>query len=273
MPGSPYADLERPPLVEAALRRAVVSHLALWTDLRVLDEVTSTNAVAAEAVAAGAGEGLVVVAEHQSGGRGRLDRAWESPPRAGLTFSAYLVPSAVPGESWPMLGLLAGLAAAEALQATAGVDVALKWPNDLEVGGCKVGGLLAERVREGVVIGIGINVTTRQDELPTAQATSLRLSGAAVTDRDTVLRAVLRRLAERYDAWCLAAGSSAELIADYRRRCATLGREVEVLFPGGQRLRGTAEDVDGAGRLVVRTGDGTPHAVAVGDVIHLRATI
>lgn len=273
MPGSPYADLERPPLVEAALRRAVVSEVALWTELRVLDEVTSTNAVVAEAVAAGAREGLVVVAEHQRRGRGRLDRSWQSPPRAGLTLSAYLAPATVPAESWPMLGLLAGLAAAEALQAAAAVDVDLKWPNDLEIGARKVGGLLAERVRDGVVVGIGVNVTTRLDELPTGQATSLWLSGATVTDRDTLLRAVLRRLAERYDAWCLAAGASVDLIRDYRRRCSTLGRAVEVVLPGAQRLRGTAEDVDESGRLLVRTADGTTRAVAVGDVVHLRATI
>ena len=260
-----YEDLGRPPLSEAALRRALAEDpVGLWRDVRVLAATESTNAVVAEAARAGADEGLVVVAEHQTSGRGRLGRVWTSPPRAGLTVSVLLRPHvADPGE-WGWLPLLTGLAAAGAVRAQAGLDAVVKWPNDVLVGERKLAGVLAEAVQPGaVVIGVGLNVTTRADELPPdVAATSLAIEDARTTDRSIVLRALLRALASTYDAWQIEPAPQRDA---YRAICATLGTRVRLELPDGTSVTGVADDVDVDGRLVV---DGTAYASA--DVIHLR---
>lgn len=249
-----YDDLARPPLRAAALARALA---AVGWRVEVLDRTPSTNTTVAERARAGAPAGLVVVAEEQSAGRGRLARSWISPPRAGLTFSVLLRPEAAPS-AWPWLPLLAGVAVASAVRRVAQVDAVLKWPNDVLVDGRKLAGLLAEAVVPGaVVIGVGLNVTTRRDELPHASATSLRLEGAASCDRDTLLRGVLRELAS-----VLADQPAGR--ACYRELCSTVGRQVRVEVPSGT-VEGMAERVDEDGRLVV---GGT--AYGAGDVVHLR---
>ncbi|MCW2572767.1 MAG: Biotin-protein ligase [Frankiales bacterium] len=249
-----YDDLDRPPLRERALQRALAADG--WR-VEVLGEVGSTNAVVADRGRDGAPAGVVVVAEEQVSGRGRLDRAWLSPARAGLTFSVLLRP-ALPAAEWGWLPLLAGVAVARALRTHAKVDAVLKWPNDVLVDGRKLCGLLAEAVApDGLVVGIGLNVTTNRDELPHDGATSLRLEGAATTDRDTLLRAVLRELAIVLAD--IAAGRAA-----YRELCSTLGERVRIELPTGS-VEGVAEMLDDDGRLVV---DGT--AYGAGDVVHLR---
>ncbi len=248
-----YGDLDRPPLRPLALRRALDPDG--WR-VEVLAETGSTNAVVAARAAAGEPAGLVVVAEQQTAGRGRLDRTWTSPPRAGLTFSVLLRPS-LPLARWGWVPLWGGLAVAEAVRERCEVDAVVKWPNDVLVGGEKVCGLLAEATGGALVLGIGLNVTTTREELPQDRpATSLRLAGATTTDRDTLLRAVLRSL----DRALGAADPDA-----YRARCDTLGRRVRVVL-ADREVEGTAERVDDDGRLVV---DGTPYAA--GDVVHLRA--
>lgn len=263
-----YADLDRPPLRAPALRRALDPDG--WR-VEVVAQTRSTNADVAARARAGEPAGLVVVAEQQTAGRGRLDRSWLSPPRAGLTFSVLLRPS-FPAAQWPWVPLLGGLAVAEALRDCAGVDAELKWPNDVVLGsgagadltGRKLCGVLAELPVPGaVVLGVGLNVTTRTDELPAAGpgqagATSLRLAGATTTDRDTVLRAVLRALRT-----VLADVDAAK--HTYRARCSTLGEAVRVELPGAAAVEGLAEGVDDDGRLVV---SGT--AYGAGDVVHLR---
>ena len=243
-----YDDLDRPPLRARALDRALSGDG--WR-VQVLAETDSTNAVVAERARAGEPAGLVVVAESQTAGRGRLDRSWVSPPRAGLTFSVLLRPD--PGLlAWQ--SLLGGVAVARAVREVAQVDAVLKWPNDVLVDGKKLCGLLAEvPVSGAVVLGIGLNVTTRADELPHAGATSLQLVGAVTVDREPLLKAVLRHLARPADR------------GDYRALCSTIGRQVRLELPGGTAVEGVADDVDAGGRLVV---DGT--AYAAGDVVHLR---
>lgn len=264
-----FADLGRPPLDGAALARALAGPDLPWRELRVVGRTSSTNADLVEEARRGTPGGLVLVAEEQSAGRGRLDRTWTSPPRSGLTVSVLLRPDVEPSR-WAWLPLLAGLAAAEAVSRLAEVHVALKWPNDLVVGERKLAGLLAERVGDAVVVGLGLNVTLGAAERPVPEATSLALEGAACTDRDPLLRAVLRRLAERLDAWAATGGTPATgLRDDYRARCTTLGRLVRVAVPGGAAVEGRAVDVDDAGRLVVQTAAGTT-ALAAGDVVHLR---
>ncbi|MFN2537781.1 MAG: biotin--[acetyl-CoA-carboxylase] ligase [Mycobacteriales bacterium] len=245
-----YGDLDRPPLRADALSRALDQDGYRVT---VLDSTGSTNAVVAERARAGEPHGLVVVAEEQTEGRGRLDRSWVSPPRAGLTFSMLIRPAGP--LSW--VPLLAGVGVAQALRRQCELDALLKWPNDVLVDDRKICGLLAEVVDGAVILGIGLNVTTRRDELPVAAATSLALEGAATTDRGTVLKAVLGGVSD-------ALGDDTR--SSYRELCSTLGREVRLELPGGEAVTGTAEAVDDEGRLVV---DGT--AYAAGDVVHLRS--
>ena len=275
MPGSPYSDLQRPPLSARSLERALLVPGGLWRRLALKEETGSTNADVADAARAGAAEGLIVVAEQQVAGRGRRDRVWVSPARAGLTVSVLLRPGDVPQRHWAWLPLLAGVALRDAVQRIAEVDAALKWPNDLLVGDGKAAGILAEVTGDAVVLGIGLNVTTRADELPPTTglpATSLLLAGARSTDRDPLLRALLRGLAQWYAGW-REAGGDAEmcgLLGAYRRGCATLGRQVRVQLPGGEELAGEATTVDPDGQMVIRTADGTTHRISAGDVVHVR---
>ena len=283
-PGSRWADLDRPPLDPRALRRALLVPGGLWTRLDVTERTGSTNADLAAAAARGeAAAGTVLIAEEQTRGRGRLGRSWSAPARSGLFFSVLLDPerAGVPARRLGWLPLLAGVAVATSLARTAGVDTSLKWPNDLlvEVDGAerKFGGILAERVAQAdgaVVLGIGLNVSLRAAELPVPQAGSLLLAGARTTDRDPLLRAVLRALAEWYGRWTSVAGDpdTSGLHAAYAAGCATLGRRVRAELPGGGELRGEAQALDGDGCLVIATAEGTRHEVAAADVIHLRAT-
>ncbi|MFE9373624.1 biotin--[acetyl-CoA-carboxylase] ligase [Streptomyces sp. NPDC006711] len=276
-PDSRWSDLDRPPLNATALRRALLRPDALWTALDVVTATGSTNSdLAAKADALG--EGAVLIAEEQTAGRGRLDRRWSAPARSGLFFSVLLKPGeTVPMERWGWLPLLTGVAVATGLARAAGVDTALKWPNDLlvtvEGQERKAGGILAERAgADGVVVGIGLNVTLRADELPVPGAGSLALAGAVSTDRDTLLRAVLRSLEQWYGTWRAAAGDPADsgLQEAYAAGCATLGRSVRAELPGGRALTGEAVAVDGDGRLVLATAEGVQRPVAAGDIVHLR---
>ncbi|MBV1935476.1 biotin--[acetyl-CoA-carboxylase] ligase [Streptomyces sp. BV286] len=276
-----WSDLDRPPLNAVALRRALVrngGHDGLWCDVDVVQRTGSTNSDLVALAAEGkAEEGAVLVAEEQDAGRGRLDRRWSAPARSGLFFSVLLKPTGVPVERWGWLPLLTGVAVAAGLSRAAGVETALKWPNDLlvTVGGTerKVGGILAERAApDAVVVGIGINVTLREDELPVPGAGSLALAGAVTTDRDTILRAVLRSLEQWFEKWRRAEGDPAAsgLQEAYAAGCSTLGRTVRAELPGGDSITGEAVALDRDGRLVLATAEGVQQPVGAGDIVHLR---
>ncbi|GHH86542.1 biotin--[acetyl-CoA-carboxylase] ligase [Streptomyces capitiformicae] len=274
---SRWSDLERPPLNANALRRALVREGGLWSSLDVVPVIGSTNTDLAGR-ADRLPEGAVLVAEEQRAGRGRLERSWTAPARSGLFFSVLLKPVEVPVERWGWLPLLTGVAVATGLSRAAGVDTSLKWPNDVlvTVGGeeRKAGGILAERAgADGVVLGIGVNVSLRADELPVPTAGSLVLAGAVNTDRDPLLRAVLRALEEWYGRWRSAGGDPglSGLQETYAAGCATLGRKVRAELPGERSVVGEAVAVDGDGRLVLATGEGVQEPVGAGDIVHLRA--
>ncbi|MFC7919035.1 biotin--[acetyl-CoA-carboxylase] ligase [Streptomyces cinereoruber] len=273
--GGRWSDLDRPPLNETALRRALVLPDGLWTSLDVVLTTGSTNTDLA-ARAADLPEGAVLVAEEQTSGRGRLDRTWTAPARSGIFVSVLLKPD-VPAHRWGWLPLLTGVAAATGLAKAAGVDMSLKWPNDLLVSvkgeERKTGGILAERAgTDGVVVGLGLNVTLREDELPVPGAGSLLLADAVSSDRDTLLRAVLRSLAQWYGEWVRAGGDPAAsgLQEAYAAGCATLGRRIRAELPGERTLEGEAIALDGDGRLVVATEGGGTEAVGAGDIVHVR---
>lgn len=272
---SPYADLTRPPLSERALADALVRPETMWREVRVVGETGSSNDDVAELALAGAPEGLLLVAEYQSAGRGRLDRTWVSPQRAGISVSVLLRPTAVPMSRWAWLPLLAGCAVSGTVRELGEVPARLKWPNDVLVDGRKIAGVLVQLVGGGAVVGVGLNVSTTAAELPrdaaATPATSLVIEGAQCTDRDPLLRAFARRLADDYQRWCKAAGDplTSGLLARYHHACDTLGRDVNVTLPGDRRLTGRAERIDDSGGLVVVDADGE-HVVAAGDVLHVR---
>ena len=274
-----WSDLDRPPLRVASLRRGLLAPNGDYAALDVVAETGSTNTDLTTAARGGAADRTVLVAEHQSAGRGRATRTWQSPPRAGLSLSVLLRPAGVASNRLGWLPLVAGVALADAVRAVAEVDAVLKWPNDLLVGPRrrKCAGILAEVVGgdagPAVVVGIGLNVTVTEEELPSdAGATSLAIEDAACIDRDTLLRAVLRELSTVERRWRAHGGDpqASGLREAYRSRSGTLGQRVRIELPGGAALAGEAVDVDADGRLVVRADDGTEHAVSAGDVVHVR---
>ena len=237
----------------------------------MLAESPSTNAELTGRARDGEPAGLVLVTEHQTAGRGRLDRTWVTPPRAALTFSVLVRPDAITPARWPWLPLLTGMAVVDGVRRAVGVEALLKWPNDVLVAERKVAGILVERVDgpagPAAVVGVGVNVSSTRGELPVGTATSLELSGAPSVDRSALLLAVLAAFSTRYDGWVDAAGQGPR--PSYTRMCSTIGRDVRVELPSGVSLAGRAVDVDDDGRLLVH--DGTRlHALGAGDVVHVR---
>jgi BirA family biotin operon repressor/biotin-[acetyl-CoA-carboxylase] ligase len=262
------------------ITRDIVGAGSLWREVRVVTETGSTNADVLAMARGGAREGVVLAAEAQTAGRGRLGRRWTSPPGAGLTFSVLLRPYGVPAALLGWLPLLAGAAVASAVPTVAAVEPRLKWPNDALAGEAKLGGILAERSGSAVVVGVGINVTQGRAELPPG-ATSLLLELASAGEappgvaglRTRLLAAVLGALSSRYLAWrdqfSPGDADACGLRQEYSGLCATLGREVTVTLPGGKAIAGAAQGVDWAGRLEVSTAHGVV-PVSAGDVVHLR---
>jgi BirA family biotin operon repressor/biotin-[acetyl-CoA-carboxylase] ligase len=258
----------RSPLEQQALQDAAGPD---WS-VRLLAEAGSTNAVASSAPE----RNLVVVADHQTAGRGRLDRTWDTPAGAALTFSAVFDP-VVEAEWWPVIPLAAGLAVARAI----GAPARLKWPNDVLLGEEKVCGILVERLATKppyAVIGIGINVAQRRDELPVETATSLALAGLP-RDRTELFGRVLHELRQ---ALVALAWKPHVVVGQYRGLSATLDRRVRVDLPGGEVLEGTAFDIDAHGALVVAHDEprepgwnaiGRTTTVGAGDVVHVRSGV
>jgi BirA family biotin operon repressor/biotin-[acetyl-CoA-carboxylase] ligase len=238
-------------------------------DVRRFDEIDSTNSYLLEQARGGAPAGLVAVAGHQTSGRGRLDRRWESPPGTNVLVSFLLRPRCEPSELHLCTAAVA-LAASDACRDVAGVDTGLKWPNDLVVGESKVAGVLAE-VEFGsgppaaVVVGLGLNVGWPGP--PGVGGTSLTEARGSAVDPDAVLERILEALSPRVALLDEAAGRSA-LAQEQRRRCVTLGARVRVTLAAGE-VSGTARAIDDAGQLVVDTDEGS-RTVAAGDVVHLR---
>lgn len=270
-----WTNLDRPPLDARALQRALVDGpQSSWSRLTVVSETGSTNADLMSG-ASGLADRTALIAEKQSKGKGRHARSFTGAERSQILMSVLLK---FPGIDPAVLGwlpLLTGVAIVDALRTVAEVDATLKWPNDVLIGGKKVAGILAEVAEHGaapaVVVGIGLNVTMTEAELPVPTATSLALEHAAVTDRDTLTRAMLRGIASEVDAWRDSNWNTEPLAHRYRERCGTVGQRVRVDLPGDISKFGLATDVDDHGRIVIDVDDETtPLAVAAGDVTHLR---
>lgn len=229
------------------------------------DEVGSTNDLAMAAATSGAPEGVVVAANAQSSGRGRLGRSWASPPGAGLYVSVVLHPSR---DALSLVTIAAGVAVAEGIEAATGLRAGVKWPNDVYVGARKLAGILAEAgssaSTEHVVLGFGINL--QPAALPpevAVRATSIEGELGRPVDRGLVLAECLAALAQRYDM--LRRGAGDEIVNAWRTRAAQhLGRVVEWDDQPGPR-RGVAHDIDSTGALLVRAGDQIVRVIS-GDV-------
>ena len=248
-------------------RRPPLDPTRLPASVEVVEDADSTNSLIGNRAREGAPAGLVIVAENQTAGRGRLDRTWEVPPRAALTFSMLVRPK-VPPEVWPWLPLLTGYAVHAAL-----VDrvpgLGLKWPNDVLAADRKLAGILVERIETSTgpaaVLGVGINISQEQSELPVPEATSLSLEVEGEPDRTEVLDTVIGSI----DALLPLLADPGSLRRAYSGECVTLGRTVRVDLPGGEVVEGTAIDIDEIGRLVVQTPAGAV-PIGAGDVVHVR---
>jgi BirA family transcriptional regulator, biotin operon repressor / biotin---[acetyl-CoA-carboxylase] ligase len=239
----------------------------IW-DVRRFEEIDSTNAYLRREARDGAPEGAVAVAGHQSAGRGRMDRRWESPAGASLLASVLFRPAFDPSELHLCTAAVA-LAAAEACRHVAGVGAVVKWPNDLLVGEAKLAGVLAEAAFVdtscAVVVGLGLNIDWPGPE--GVGGTCLNELSSTPVDRDLLLETFLQALSSRRALLDSAPGRR-EVAAELRQRCATLGQRVRVEL-AAQAVVGVAVELDDAGHLIVQTATGT-QTVTAGDVVHLR---
>ncbi|BBY32708.1 biotin--[acetyl-CoA-carboxylase] ligase [Mycolicibacter minnesotensis] len=263
--------MDRPALDAAALRAALIGPAA-WRAVDVVAETGSTNADLLARSAKGDDiDGAVLLAEHQTAGRGRHGRHWSAPVRSQLALSVGVAADTVPTAGWGWLTLATGVAVADAIAEVSGIEVGLKWPNDVMAGDGKLAGILAEVAapQQRIVVGLGLNVTMTAQEAPDPAAVSLAMLGSPVIDRNIWAGAVLRHLADRIAAWRAAGGADDALVSDYRRHSCTLGAQVRADIPGDHQVLGLAEAIDDTGRLVINTGDSTV-TVSAGDVTRLR---
>lgn len=248
---------ERAPL--GSLAALAATEWPPWPPPEILETTPSTMTEVERRAAQAAPEGTVVVAEEQTAGRGRRGRTWESSARAGLWWSLLLRPR-VPADHLGLLPLVVGVGVARGLRATADVDVSLKWPNDVLVGGGKLAGILAERLADGsVVVGVGINVDQDTSELPEG-GVSLRTAGHAV-ERTAVLVDVLAAVAKTYREWL----AGANVMPEYVALSATLGRDVHADL-GDRVIIGHAVRLGQSGQLVVVDAGGVEQELSAGDV-------
>jgi BirA family biotin operon repressor/biotin-[acetyl-CoA-carboxylase] ligase len=252
-------EVLRTPLDEAEINsrvtpywRVSVVELTGSTQNDLLQLVESKNAL----------DGQVIATEFQSNGRGRLDRTFQAPAQSALLFSFYIKPRKERSD-WGFIPLIAGLSLVRAITTIDTVmNVSLKWPNDLIINEKKCAGIIAQTTSEGIVIGIGLNVSMTPNELPVSTATSLAIEGSTITDRNLLLSHLLNTFAELFEAW----EEGSELLDEYASASSTIGKKVRIELPGGENLEATVARISHTGELVLDDG----RHVSAGDVIHLR---
>ena len=273
-----------------------VSARGVAGSLTVIPEVTSTNDSLRSLVARREAGGeptdfTVVVSPNQTAGRGRLGRAWVAPPGASLAISVLIAPviaqprtaresaGSLRLEQYGWFPLIAGVAVARAVQSIVpAAKVGIKWPNDVQISGSKVAGILTELVAETgeLIVGVGVNLSMTPDQLPTPSATSLAIAGATLTGdelADHFLAEFLTQLRQLTTSFVDHAGdpTTSGIATVVSELCTTIGAEVRAELPGGGVMIGTATGIDSSGRLLLReAASDSPVAVAAGDIIHLR---
>jgi BirA family biotin operon repressor/biotin-[acetyl-CoA-carboxylase] ligase len=250
-------DAPRAPLDQSR----ITSALSRYWRVSVVDLTASTQDDLTNKITAGDGKsGDVIVANYQSAGRGRLDRSFLAPPSTALLFSIYLNP-ARSHDDWGFIPLLIGFSIADTLRKIS-ANISIKWPNDLLINEMKVGGIISTAVGQGVIVGIGINVSTTTSELPVEGATSLALAGVTKLDRNFLLPLLLNAFEMDFTEW----DQGESFLEKYSLLSGTQGREVTIVGPSESTIRSRALSFDEQGRLHLEDGQ----IVTVGDVVHLR---
>jgi BirA family biotin operon repressor/biotin-[acetyl-CoA-carboxylase] ligase len=260
-------DILRKSDIEQGLKTKIIGK-----NIHLFPEVASTNTLAMEMAAQGAAEGTTVIAETQTGGKGRLGRKWISP-KGNLYLSVILRPNS-PTFKAPLITLMGAVAVASAIRRTCGVQAAIKWPNDILISGKKVAGLLTEMSAEPdrikhIALGIGVDVNMALGELPLdirALTTTLAAQAGRKIDRTALLRQILIDLEHWYRVFL---HNDADVLREWEQLNMTIGKRVAVSGLG-ETLEGLAQGIDSEGRLIIRFNDGSVKTVAAGDVTILK---
>jgi BirA family biotin operon repressor/biotin-[acetyl-CoA-carboxylase] ligase len=240
----------------------IASALSQYWRVSVLDLTTSTQSELADMVRENSAKsGDVIAAEFQIAGRGRMDRTFEAPKSSALLFSLYITPTRDRGD-WGFITHLAALTMQQVISVDLLSQVSLKWPNDILIGDAKVAGLLAQAAGEGIILGIGINVSMTEDELPVSSATSLAIAGSSNLNRNLILSNFLMLFESNFKKW----DEGQDFIESYSRNCSTIGQNVRVEVAGRESRTGKALAINQTGALILEDG----FEVNVGDVVHLR---
>ena len=247
----------------APLDKSIIAgEISQYWRVSVVDLTASTQSDLADLVnSAVAISGEVIAADYQSAGRGRLDRTFDAPPQSALLFSFFVTPKRK-RDDWSFVSFLSALAMQKVISEYLPEPATLKWPNDILIGDRKVAGLLAQQVSEGVIVGIGLNVSISSDELPVPTATSLLIAGSKKIDRNLLLSEFLNGFEKIFSQW----ESGEDFIEQYEKVSSTIGRDIRVEVLGRDPLLGKAVGISAQGALILD--DGTK--VNVGDVVHLR---
>ena len=247
-------------MIRAFLDQTTISS-ALATNywrVRVLEEVRSTQDELKYQLVS---NGECVVTEFQSAGRGRLDRKFESAPNVALLFSFYIEPKRL--TQWGWIPLIAGSAVASILnEITGSKNFSTKWPNDVVSQSGKIAGILCEQYSEGIIVGVGVNVSTTVEELPVESASSIFIETGIEYDRNHLLPRLLLSFEGLFKRW----ESGVDLTPTYRALSQTIGKEISATLPDTSVIEGRAIGVDSEGQLILESGD----RINVGDILHLR---
>lgn len=235
-------------------------------EIKYIMSAGSTNRIAADMAKSGAGEGLCVLAETQSAGRGRLGKSFYSPPETGIWLSVILAPP-IAYYKLPPLTLVCGISAAKALRKVTGLDIRLKWPNDLMIKGRKAAGILAETVlmpgkAPALVMGVGINVNTKEFPKEIAGvATSLKIQAGAAFDREKLAAAFLNEFERDYRGF-IKEQSFSGFLREYKNLCDTPGKQVTL--SENRDISGIAQDIGPEGELIIKLADGSLYKASFG---------
>ena len=268
VPSQGYRIVSVPDLLREGDLKPGLKTRVMGREVHLFPDVSSTNTLAMEMASKGAPEGTIVLAEAQTGGKGRRGRKWISP-RGNLYLSVVLRPD-VPLHKSPVITLMGAVAVASAIRRMYGLKASIKWPNDILISGRKVCGLLTEmsaeqdRVRH-IVLGIGIDANMDLEALPSdvrAQTTTLAVEAGGKIDRTALLRQLLRELDRWYGVFL---ADERDILAAWRTLNVTTGNRVAI-SGAGEVLEGLAQGIDDEGRLIIRLDDGTVRTIAAGDV-------
>lgn len=257
--------------MEQQIRQFLGETALVGTEILCFDEIDSTNNYAKKAALEGAPDGMVVLADSQTGGRGRLGRSFQSPRGKGLYLTVLLRPD-LPLEKLLPVTTLAGVAVSDAVEKVCGVRPGVKWPNDLVLSGKKLCGILAELVMDGegkpcVVVGVGVNVSqTVADFSPEVAEIAISLESALGRSfsRSALAAEIIREFDRLYAA--LKADDMSDYLTAYRRDCVNLGKAVQLIASDGTRENVTAVDIDEDFGLVVRDSGGQERIIRSGEV-------